>query len=110
MLSFHLYCTWIATNWSLVFAGLGHFDLSFWAFEQLAHPLYGIQMLEYRAVDCDSGAPVPNSFISKTDIYQGGTKAGWNWFPYGDSYSRYAVPGKAHWVFVAHVVQRSTLC
>jgi cullin-associated NEDD8-dissociated protein 1 len=76
-------------------AGLGHFDLSFWAFEQLAHPLYGIQMLEYRAVDCDTGAPVPNSYISKTDIYQGGTKAGWNWFPYGDSYSRYAVPGES---------------
>jgi cullin-associated NEDD8-dissociated protein 1 len=83
-----LHCTWLD-------AGLGHFDLSFWAFEQLAHPLYGIQMLEYRAVDCDSGAPVANSYISKTDIYQGGTKAGWNWFPYGDSYSRYAVPGEA---------------
>ncbi|WIA32859.1 hypothetical protein OEZ86_006034 [Tetradesmus obliquus] len=75
--------------------GLGHFDLSFWAFEQLAHPLYGIQMLEYRPVDCDTGAPVPSNYISKTDIYQGGTKAGWNWFPYGDSYSKYAVPGLA---------------
>jgi hypothetical protein len=52
-------------------------------------------MLEYRAVDCDSGTPVPSNNISKTDIYQGGTKAGWNWFPYGDSYSRYAVPGEA---------------
>jgi hypothetical protein len=48
------------------------------------------------AVPDDTAAncwPVVNSYTSKTDIYQGRTTAGW--FPYGDSYSRYAVPGGA---------------
>lgn len=27
---------------------IDHFDLSFWAFDKLAHPLYGSMMLEYR--------------------------------------------------------------
>lgn len=29
-------------------ADLTHFELSYWAFEQLAHPLYPRMMLEYR--------------------------------------------------------------
>jgi cullin-associated NEDD8-dissociated protein 1 len=35
-----------------------HMDLSFWAFEQLAHPSYGVMPIEYRPVACDSGAPL----------------------------------------------------
>lgn len=83
--------------WALLLlpTGIDHFDLSFWAFEQLAHPLYGQMMLEYRPVSCETRAPVPYNpgYISKTDIYQGGTKAGWNWFPYFAAYSKYEVPG-----------------
>ena len=25
-----------------------HFDLSYWAFEQLAHPTYGVMMVDFR--------------------------------------------------------------
>jgi cullin-associated NEDD8-dissociated protein 1 len=38
--------------------GNNHFDLSFWAFEQLAHPSYGVIPIEYRPVNCESGAPL----------------------------------------------------
>jgi hypothetical protein len=31
-------------------AGQNEFDLSFWAYEQLAHPMYPEMMLEYRPV------------------------------------------------------------
>uniref|UniRef100_A0A383WGT9 Expansin-like EG45 domain-containing protein n=1 Tax=Tetradesmus obliquus TaxID=3088 RepID=A0A383WGT9_TETOB len=77
--------------------GFAHFDLSFWAFEKLAHPLSGRMMLEYRPVDCETGQPLPTftpGFISKDVIYSNGTKAGWNWFPYFSAYKRYAVPGR----------------
>jgi cullin-associated NEDD8-dissociated protein 1 len=43
-------------NWCC--GGNNHFDLSFWAFEQLAHPSYGVMPIEYRPVACDSGAPL----------------------------------------------------
>lgn len=33
---------------SLCCGPIDHFDLSFWAFNKLAHPLYGLMMLEYR--------------------------------------------------------------
>jgi hypothetical protein len=29
-----------------------HFDLSYWAFEKLAHPVYGLQMVDFRPVSC----------------------------------------------------------
>ena len=35
-------------------SGVQHFDLAFDAFEQLAHPVYGVVMLKYRPVDCDT--------------------------------------------------------
>jgi hypothetical protein len=39
--------------------GVEHFDLSYDAFEQLAHPVYGVAMMEYRPVDCDTKAGKP---------------------------------------------------
>lgn len=35
-----------------------HFDLSFHAFEKLAHPLYGVMNVEFRPVDCDTRQPI----------------------------------------------------
>ncbi len=35
-----------------------HFDLSYYAFEKLAHPLYGVMNVEFRPVDCDSRQPI----------------------------------------------------
>lgn len=37
-------------------AGQIEFDLSFWAYEQLAHPMYPEMMLYVRPVDCEWGA------------------------------------------------------
>ena len=35
-----------------------HFDMSYWAFERLAHPLYGVMPIRFRPVDCDSKRPL----------------------------------------------------
>jgi cullin-associated NEDD8-dissociated protein 1 len=42
-----------------------HFDISYDAFEQLAHPVYGVAMIEYRTVDCDTGAPLAEGYIDR---------------------------------------------
>jgi hypothetical protein len=36
-----------------------HMDLSFWAFERLAHPVYGATMIDFRPVDCGSREVLP---------------------------------------------------
>jgi cullin-associated NEDD8-dissociated protein 1 len=43
-------------NWCC--GGNNHFDLNFWAFEQLAHPSYGVIPIEYRPVDCETERPL----------------------------------------------------
>jgi cullin-associated NEDD8-dissociated protein 1 len=43
-------------NWCC--GGNNHFDLSVFAFEQLAHPSYGVMPIEYRPVDCETGEPL----------------------------------------------------
>ncbi|GBF89114.1 hypothetical protein Rsub_01831 [Raphidocelis subcapitata] len=64
-------------------AGQQHFDIAYDAFQALASPVYGVMNLEYRPVDCDSGAPLPfePGFVSKT-IYSGGARPGWSWQTY----------------------------
>lgn len=66
------------------------------------HALYAVSlspaakvMLEYQPVDCDSGAALPYEppYIDKNAIYVDGTRPGWGWFAYLDSYSQYRVPG-----------------
>lgn len=54
------FCACVAT-------GLQHFDIAYDAFELLAHPVYGVAMIEFRPVDCDTNAPLPFNpgFISK---------------------------------------------
>lgn len=72
------------------FDALTHFDLSYDAFETLAHPVYGVQMVEFRPVDCDSGKPLPSRvagatapYIDRRTIYgDSGIRPGWLWFPY----------------------------
>jgi hypothetical protein len=34
-------------------------DLSYYAFEQLAHPVFGAAMVDFRPVDCGSRAVLP---------------------------------------------------
>ncbi|GMH42136.1 hypothetical protein BSKO_10055 [Bryopsis sp. KO-2023] len=67
---------------------LPHFDLSFWAFNKLAHPLYGNMMMEYRPVACDTREPLQTEkpYISDT-VYGDGPGAGWGWRSYGEQQS-----------------------
>ena len=73
------------------FEGLTHFDLSYDAFEVLSHPTYGVQMVDFRPVHCDSGKPIPSRvagqkavpYIDRRVIYgDRGPRPGWSWFPY----------------------------
>lgn len=42
-------CTYIGGRKQRFCCGpMDHFDLSFWAFNKLAHPLYGMMMMDYR--------------------------------------------------------------
>ncbi|KAL6758139.1 hypothetical protein V8C86DRAFT_3025649 [Haematococcus lacustris] len=68
---------------------VNHFDLSYWAMEQLAHPVFGAIMLNYRPVDCTTGAPIPPNFISPY-IYSAvtGIGPGWGWFSYDAQLAR----------------------
>ena len=57
---------------------------------QLAHPLYGIMMLDFRPVDCISRQPlalVPG-YISNT-VYGDRVETGWAWFPYRQSAAQF---------------------
>ncbi|GMH42137.1 hypothetical protein BSKO_10056 [Bryopsis sp. KO-2023] len=67
---------------------LPHFDLSFWAFNKLAHPLYGNMMMEYRPVGCVTREPLYTGkpYISGT-IYGDRPGAGWGWGSYGEKES-----------------------
>jgi len=63
-------------------AGFPSMDLSFWAFEKLAHPEYGVIMIDYRPVDCGSHQAVPwTGGISRT-LYQDMVGPGWAFFAY----------------------------
>ena len=48
---------------------IAHLDLSYWAFEKLAHPVYGVMPLEFRPVDCTTNTPLTPftpGFVSRT--------------------------------------------
>jgi cullin-associated NEDD8-dissociated protein 1 len=72
-----------------------HFDLSFWAFEKLAHPLFGTMMLNFRPVDCYTKKPfdtfVPG-FINET-IYGDRVESGWSYNVYESDQNQFALPG-----------------
>ena len=63
--------------------------------------------VDYRPVDCDSGAPLPlppaPGYVSTT-VYDGGIRPGWNWWPYSSGYHRLLVPGA--WVLGGLVTRR----
>ncbi|KXZ56876.1 hypothetical protein GPECTOR_1g790 [Gonium pectorale] len=71
--------------------GQNHFDLSFFAFEQLAHPVYGVMSVDYRPVACDTNQPLPPppapGFVSSV-VYDEVIRPGWSWFPYSAGYFR----------------------
>ncbi|KAJ9505556.1 hypothetical protein QJQ45_028036, partial [Haematococcus lacustris] len=73
---------------------VNHFDLSYWAFEQLAHPLFGAMMLEYRSVDCGEGFSVPSDYISPVIYGPRGIEPGWSWEPWSIVSAQLQVKGE----------------
>ncbi|CAL5225943.1 g8740 [Coccomyxa viridis] len=71
-----------------------HMDLSYWGFQQLAHPLNGIMMTEFRPVSCDTHEPLQFNpgFINST-IYGDKVETGWAWFPYKQNTDNFWLPG-----------------
>ncbi|GIL60042.1 hypothetical protein Vafri_14669 [Volvox africanus] len=65
-------------------SGQHEMDLSFWVYEQLAHPMYPEMMLNIRPVDCYSGAALSTSpgYINRDTLYDNMVTTGWSWFPY----------------------------
>ncbi len=57
---------------------------------QLAHPLYGIMMLDFRPVDCVTRRALNfmPGYINST-VYGDRVEAGWAWFPYQQSASAF---------------------
>ena len=47
-------------------------------------------------VDCDSGAPLPKTYVpgyfDKRVVYKGGARPGWSWFQYGALAALYKDP------------------
>ncbi|KAK9787725.1 hypothetical protein WJX73_002165 [Symbiochloris irregularis] len=70
-----------------------HLDLSFFAFEKIAHPIYGLMNLEYRPVDCETKAPLIflPGFINST-IYENNAVTGWSWNAYSVDNKQLQVP------------------
>lgn len=68
-------------------------DLSYWGFQQLAHPLNGIMMTEFRPVSCDTHEPLQfdPGFINST-LYGDRVETGWAWFPYKQNTDNFWLP------------------
>ncbi|WIA20876.1 hypothetical protein OEZ85_005223 [Tetradesmus obliquus] len=75
--------------------GANHFDISFWAFEKLAHPSYGVMKMEYRPVDCETNAPLRSipGFVNQT-IFGDTIEPGWKWRPYSAKNAQLLVRGQ----------------
>lgn len=74
---------------------VAHFDLSYWAMQQLAHPLYGVIPLEFRPVNCYSEQPFSSylpGYINNT-IYGEQVETGWGYYPYFLHFSNFWLPG-----------------
>lgn len=71
-----------------------HFDLSFYAFQRLAHPNLGLMSLQFRPVDCYTKQPVDflPGYINET-IYSDSVQTGWGFLPYSTSNKQLQVPG-----------------
>ena len=63
-----------------------HFDLSYWAWSRLAHPLYGNMVIQFRPVNCSTHAPLsgaksesPSGILggATSVIYDNGLAPGW---------------------------------
>jgi cullin-associated NEDD8-dissociated protein 1 len=70
-------------------------DLSYWAFEKLAHPVYGVIPTEYRPVDCITKKPLrPVPGYVSPIIYKDDLGAGWGWRPYSSKNTEIQAAGE----------------
>lgn len=104
--------------WCKADSSVFHFDMSYWAFERLAHPLYGVMPIRFRPVDCETKrplvvdsknptAPTTNpdpatattsltpGYISKDLVYEKGLRPGWTMFTWLNGYQLLSVHGAA---------------
>jgi cullin-associated NEDD8-dissociated protein 1 len=84
-----------ANNTAWCCSAVQHFDLAFGAFERLAHPLYGVQMLNYRPVNCYTKEPFPTlvpGFLNET-IYGDRVETGWSWNVYASDFADFWLEG-----------------
>lgn len=74
-----------------------HIDLSYWAFEKLAHPLYGVMNVDFRPVDCYDHTPLPLTpgHISRT-IYSNTPEPGWAFNTFKPAEQSIMKAGAAH--------------
>jgi len=82
--------------WCKADSSVFHFDMSYWAFEKLAHPLYGVMPIQFRPVDCDTREPLPAFLpgkISGKTIYDQGIRTGWTMYTWLNGYQQLAVAG-----------------
>eukprot|EP00891_Asterochloris_glomerata_P000903 jgi/Astpho2/903/Aster-00744 len=93
-------CAQVNTTTGLIYAynqdccgNVEHMDLSFNAFEKLAHPNLGIMMTQIRPVDCNSKTPLTFTpgYVDKVIYDDGVPHAGWSWNPYQSTDKQYAV-------------------
>lgn len=91
-------CNYITGTQEICCGPVPHFDLSFWAYERLAHPLQGKINILFRPIRCDNGEALDYDLgakarVSRT-IYDDGTVgAGWAWLPYKDKWLIVDRPG-----------------
>lgn len=74
---------------------VNHFDLSYYGFEKLAHPNYGLMNLQFRPVDCYTKVPLDYlpGYINET-IYGDNIETGWAWYPFPAAPAANAVNNK----------------
>ena len=82
--------------WCKADSSVFHFDMSYWAFEKLAHPLNGVMPIQFRPVDCDTREPAKTFLpgaISKDAIYDAGIRTGWTMYTWLNGYQLFSVAG-----------------
>jgi len=99
-------CDYITGKQEICCGPVMHFDLSYWAYERLAHPLQGKMNIEFRPIRCEDGEPTDASlgaanrvdrtiYTGSRTIYGEGSVigAGWAWLPYKDKWLVVERPG-----------------
>jgi len=92
-------CNYITGTQEICCGPVPHFDLSYWAYETIAHPLQGKINILFRPIQCEEDGVVldyelgAKARISRTIFSDGVVGAGWAWLPYKDKWLVIERPG-----------------